>query len=161
MGIPAALYAAGFGLAISGGTYFLPGITIGFVATIIFAASCWVESRAWTLRERLFPFAGVIFLFGPIAWVTFHPASIKVLFQLRDSNYPRGTKIAGIEWKDDLTDLRVFIRNETADDYSNLDLTIRTDLIIAGIGVHDSACASTEYSEDCFYLPNSLRQADC
>jgi hypothetical protein len=34
MGIPAALYAAGFGLAISGGTYFWPGITIGFVATI-------------------------------------------------------------------------------------------------------------------------------
>jgi hypothetical protein len=58
--------------------------------------------------------------------VVFAQAPIDYLsFAMRNGSYAAGTSIAGIEWDDHLTDLRVAVINPSNDDYDDLDVSIQ------------------------------------
>jgi hypothetical protein len=48
-------------------------------------------------------------------------------YAMRNGEYPAGTKIAGIPWNDHFTDLRVWIKNSTDYDYSDVYLEVQPD----------------------------------
>lgn len=51
-----------------------------------------------------------------------------------NGNYPSGTTLGGIQWEDSFVDVRLEIRNESDTVAQNIDLSIRLDSHIAGVG---------------------------
>jgi hypothetical protein len=52
----------------------------------------------------------------------------------RGAQYPPGTKVGGIDWKEQFSDVRLDLRNPSEVDVEEIDLLIQTDQSIAGVG---------------------------
>lgn len=60
-------------------------------------------------------------------------------------NYVPGTEIAGIKWPDHASEIRLAIMNGTGSPFSNVDISIRSDLEIMRIGFFPSENTCSAY----------------
>jgi hypothetical protein len=133
-GVPITFYVIGFSLAVTGGAYFWPGILVGFAAAAVLWLDWWFFSRAFTSNERRLGFVGVLGLCVVLIWLVGRTAPVEISANPLDIDYVPNTEIAGIKWNPSYYDLRVFISNNSSDQYSDIETLLRTDLYIAGIG---------------------------
>lgn len=152
MGIPITFYAVGVGLAMSGSAYFWPGIIIGYVATVVFAVSLWVESKHWSLGERFVGSSSIVGLFGIISWIALLPAPLTISIIREPSNYMINSDVDGIKWQDAYSGVRVRLSNKGNYDYKNIKVTVQTDLLVWQIGIKGpfTQCKSSPFSSTTF-----------
>jgi hypothetical protein len=147
LGIPVAVAVLGIGVVVSGPVYFWYGIAFGSIGTAALAVYCLLASRKWTKWERLEGFIGVLLLGGILLVLVSITAPILVSWRIAPGNYPSGTKIAGIDWADNLTHLQIYLDNKTDRDYSDLDISIRTDLVIHAVEANNPFAKCTSEPE--------------
>jgi hypothetical protein len=143
-GVPITLYVIGFSLAVAGGSYFSAGIWIGLVATAIFGVEWWKFSKQFHRNERLLGFGGVFVLGGVLGWLLARSAPVEISTFPAEGNYAPDTEIAGIKWNPSFYDLRIILTNKSTENYSDLEILLRTDLFIHDVGAIDefSKCTS-------------------
>lgn len=61
--------------------------------------------------------------------------SLRVLSRVNPWDYPPGTEIAGIKWRQGFSDLRVFISNTTSAELTNVDVLVQPEIKIAKAGL--------------------------
>jgi hypothetical protein len=135
LGLPLALYALGVGMALTGSSNFWPGMCLAALGACLFAMHLWQISKLNPLDRRLFSLIASCLLFLILGWMIFRPAPL--IFEISDKpgGYIQGSKAYGIIWNDSYSEGRIIISNQSAYDYSNIDLTIRSDLSIAAISI--------------------------
>jgi hypothetical protein len=121
-------------------------VLISYLAIAALAAGTWFEFERLPLR--IFGLSGTLACGAISTWLVFYPAPIEMAFDLKQGDYPEGTVVAGVKWKNSMADLRVEISNKNLENYSDLDAEIETDLVIAGIGANNSFGAQCT-----FYAP--------
>ena len=131
LGIPALVFAVC--MTMTGYSNFTAGIIGSGAAALWFLIDWWLLSRSLPIYRRalgmLLGLAGL----ATVAYIGLLDAPIVVSWRLVPNSYPVGTKIAGVSWADNLTAMQTYISNETDNDYSNIDISIRTDLTILGL----------------------------
>lgn len=148
-GIPVAIAGWGFSMMLSPG-YFEHGAIVALTAVLFFGGVLWLESRGYSFRAGLAFQLLTLVLLTPISVVALQSFPLKVRGDLREGVYPAGTDIAGVKFDPDTFDLRVYLKNESSSDYSNLDFLIQTDLSIAG-----AALFNNRFTSCSFDLPSS------
>jgi hypothetical protein len=98
------------------------------------------ETQKWQRRGGVFVslIAGVI-----IVWAIWVPNSIGVLLVSEPGDYPLDRDIYGIKWKANYSELTLMLDNMSATDLTNVDTYVRTDLMIANVGIAPSINACT------------------
>jgi hypothetical protein len=135
VGIPMGFVAFGLGLtAIAGPAFFLLGITFAYAGIAWLLFDWWFFSKDLALRTRLIGTTGTLVIGLAISWVAFRPAPLDTSFSRIIENYSEGTDIGGIKWKSKYAGFRLFLRNDSEFQYTNINFQIRTDVLIAGIG---------------------------
>ncbi len=142
------------------GAYFGTGITISYVGVLGMLGALIVWSRTWSLRQKIGGLSWVIFAFAIITIVALQQAPINITAHLMEGNYPPETEISGIKWKDNLTDMRIYVRNPTKYDYTDLNFLVQTDLVIAGIGMLDNKFGKCAFSSHSDVKPEYLTGID-
>jgi len=61
-------------------------------------------------------------------------APLGIIIVRGQGNYPENTDIASIKWQDKFSDVHVYLSNKGNYDYTNINVTIQTDLLIWQIG---------------------------
>jgi hypothetical protein len=141
LGAPAVLVGVGYSLATAGGPYFWSGVIVANSAFAWVLADWWIFSRASSSSKRLLLAALVsVFFAGGFDWMAFRPAPLGVFLIAEDRNYPTGTEIFGIKWENGLSELRMLVTDESGGDYSNLQILVRSDLMIRAAGSDSSSC---------------------
>jgi len=111
--------------------YFWPGIAVVYVW---FAVLIWeicfepelIKRPVW-IQVVGIGIVGVLFDIFTIGVVAARAPIDIYSYAMRSGNYSDGTDIGGITWNSHFTALTVAITNSTADDYTDLDLTVRPD----------------------------------
>jgi hypothetical protein len=132
LSIPSLVFGLGFTMIQRN---FWAGIALMTVAIPLF---WWMIFRVFRTEERYQRLSGVLItsaLYLLILWILLVPAPLDVLLFAEPGNYPEGTNIYGIEWKPNFSELGIVLTNDTDIDYTNLDVYLRTDLMIANGGV--------------------------
>jgi hypothetical protein len=109
------------------------------------------------VARDLFRFIGVLFLAFNV-FVLFAQAPLKIKALSNDAEYPPGTKIAGIEWRQKFSELRITIANLTNYDYQDIDLVMRPDEPVVAIG-QDSHLLNVYFDDALPITPNAFRRA--
>src|SRR5205823_1319749 len=65
--------------------------------------------------------------------IVFVKAPLEISTLVTDADYPRGTKIANIEWRPEFTELEVWVTNSSDKNYDDLSLLIRPTFPIVAI----------------------------
>jgi hypothetical protein len=89
------------------------------------------------LRPRTKIIATLVFILfaGVLSWkLIFVGAPLDVSAFVTDGDWPLGTTIADIPFRPEFTELRVSIRNSSDRSYDDLNIVVRPDVAVAGIG---------------------------
>jgi hypothetical protein len=70
-----------------------------------------------------------------ISWIVFRPVPLEGFIVLGTGMYAPDTDVGGMKWKDRFSEARVVISNDTTYHYENLDAVVKTNLLIAQVGV--------------------------
>jgi len=132
LGGPALVITTGLAVA---PFYFALGIMVSYLGTAWFLLDWWHVSRKKPLLTRLLVSLIPLAAAGIVSWTAFRPAPLDVFARIiSGAPYATGSQIGSISNESD-TDLRIFIRNPTDVDYSNVGFVFFTDLSIAGFDV--------------------------
>jgi hypothetical protein len=102
----------------------------------------WAVTSNSSLRERIFVsfvifgISGALLIWG-LSWIDgmiSEPGAMSIMAAPRTTDYPVGTRIAGILWNRKYSELRVRIGNYTSSDFDNMDILLQPDGPVAGIG---------------------------
>ena len=132
LGLPAATY--GTGLAVLTFHFWL-GVVIAYAASIWFLVDWLVVSQKESTYSRLYVMSIPIASALLVTWIAFRPAPMDINALALKVNYRDDTTIAGIKWKDKYSDMRVTLRDDADDPYINIVIILRTDLLIANVGL--------------------------
>ena len=138
LGIPTVLFGVGLSVMLAGPSFFILGMCIATAAAVAFMIFTYLEFLDKSFRVQLVGDGLTCAVIAVLVLVIYRPAPVDVRFEARDSDYPEGTVVAGMPWSPNLTDVRVYIGNQTGDDYDNIDFTLQTNLVIEEIGVESS-----------------------
>jgi hypothetical protein len=130
LGIPAAFVAIGIGLAVAGGSYFWTGIVLAYAGIAWLLLDWWFFSKTLSGRIRLVGTGGTLVFALVVSWIAFRPAPLEIFSTATDLDYTDGSDVFGIKWNDLYSDLRTNITNTSSDQYTDLEIFIRTDLQI-------------------------------
>jgi hypothetical protein len=105
--------------------WFWPGVIAVYAGFLLLAVDVWCEpelSSRWRIR--------ITFFLGASAaafswWIVFVPAPLSIGAAITNATYPPGTKVAGITFRSEFTELRVFIQNSSTESYDDLNLLIQ------------------------------------
>jgi hypothetical protein len=134
VGIPTAFVAIGIGLAVSGGSYFWPGVGLAYAGCIWLLFDWWFFSKDLSNRVRLVGTIGTCIILIVISWVAFRPAPLTIVFVSQDVSYIDGDAIYGIKWKDSYYPSKLLVVNESSDTYIDVEIMLRTDMFINEMG---------------------------
>jgi hypothetical protein len=151
VGIPGALLATGIGLAIAGGDYFWPGVYLAYGTIAWLLADWWFFSKPLTPGKRVTGAATTLVFAALVSWMAFRPSPLGIFAISEDTNFEPDTEIYGIKWGPNYFPMKLVISNESASPYADLEIIVRTDLMIKEIG--SSAGPKCSYSS---YLPGVL-----
>ncbi len=131
-GLGAEIFGWG-GLMLAG--WFWPAVGLVYLGFVLLAVDLWLEPE---LRTRLWWRVGgitavVLCALGFSIAFVFVSARLPISGIITDGEYPAGTKISGIEWKSEFTELTVIIENPTDRSYEDLNLVIRPTEPVAAI----------------------------
>jgi hypothetical protein len=132
LGIPSLVFGTGFVMMMS--TSFWLGVVIAYFGAGWFLID-WglVSYKEHTLKRVVVGFFPTA-LAALITWVAFRPAPLAIDIYPVDANYEEGSVVAGIKWKSRYSDIRVSLGNGSSTSYTNIEITLRTDQMIAGVG---------------------------
>jgi hypothetical protein len=139
----------GIGFAMTGYINFWAGIAVLVLTAGAFAIHFWLANKRLSPRLRI---VGVIVIFGALGltlWAVFVPAPLQVVISAPSNNYRKGTRVLGLEWKEDEAPVRFTITNDTDLSYENFDSYYKTDLmLIARVGVYGGINTCTPSPEN-------------
>ena len=132
------------GIAFSLGVATIPlgfwsGVALMTVSVIWFF---WLFHRGSGLPghgQRKFAAAASILIYLAILYTIWVPASIYPFIDRDVGNYEVGRDIYGLKWQDNFSELSIVIPKNRLNDFTNLNMLVRTDKMIAGIGMHAGA----------------------
>jgi hypothetical protein len=131
LGVPGVAYGAGFAVL---SFHFWLGIAIAYLAAALFLIDWLVVSQRKRAGTRCLVALVPIAATALVTWIGFRPAPINISATTAENNYGDETTIAGVKWKPAYADLRMIITNDTTENYTNLVVVVRTDLMIANVG---------------------------
>jgi hypothetical protein len=136
LGIPTAIFTTGlavvpfdFWIGV-GAAYF--GCVVYLVDAIWFGRKAWFGDRALICTVPL----AAIFL---LTFLAFRPASFLITGLPMPGAYKADTKIAGITWKANYSEIRLILENKSGTSFTNATILVRSDLLIAHVGAMDPA----------------------
>jgi hypothetical protein len=108
--------------------WFWAGVGLIYFGFLLVVLDVWLEPglkeyKAWRIGTVL----TVIAFAGAFSWgIVFVKAPLEISAQVTDAEYPLGTNIAGIVWKEEFTELQVWIINPTKRKYDDVSLLLRS-----------------------------------
>jgi hypothetical protein len=132
LGLPALL--VGLGVTMTGYLNFWLGVCLAFFAICYIAYEWWFFSKKFPIRGKALGWAAIGAVVLSIGWLVFRPVPIDADFLPMPETYPDGTNIGGIQWQKRFSQVRVILVNHSAEQYTNIDLRLRTNLDIAAVG---------------------------
>jgi hypothetical protein len=138
LGIPALAYSLGFSLMLASPDVFWFGFKIAAFACAFLALDWWLLSKPQPLVLRVSGLAVSILAFSLIAWLAFRPLPLTVTMYAESHNYVPNTNVDGIAWKPNYSELGVILSNDTGVEYRNVDIYIRSDIVIADSGIGET-----------------------
>jgi hypothetical protein len=131
-GIAAELF--GWGTLVLGG-WFWPGVGLIYAGFLLVIVDVWVEPELKSYRKcRIGTVLTVITFAAMFSWgIVCVKAPLEVSAIVTDAEYPAGTTIAGLAWKEEFTELQVWIVNPTNRNYDNVSVIIRPTEPVAAI----------------------------
>jgi hypothetical protein len=129
LGVP--VIGAGFAIL---GFQFSLGIIIGCAGSVLLLIASLYFSRKQSASHLIVvSFVSFAFL-GLFAWLWFRPDSIKITALSMSGGYESGSVIAGIKWNESYSEARLIIENNSSTTYTDINVLVRTDLLITKIG---------------------------
>jgi hypothetical protein len=111
-------------------------VAIGLLALDLFFEPFFARwKRIWQIGAVAF-FVAILFEFSMKIVFVKNPLSITA--QMTDAEYPNGTRIAGLDWKPEFTEVQVWVNNQSATAYEDMDLVIRPSSAVAEIAQQTS-----------------------
>src|SRR5580704_5109397 len=99
------------------------------VAFVSFGFVAWIADilfEKWKLWLRISIVALVATLFALFLWfVVWRPAPLRIYANSAYGDFPEGTNISGLIWKSKMSELRIYIENQGADTYDDVDASFR------------------------------------
>jgi hypothetical protein len=143
LGLPFGTYAIGMGLVTSN-SYFWVGIIVAYIGAVWFARDWYFSWKEARTLERSLVFLFPIGAAALVTWIALRPAPLDIYSVSEDGNYPEGTEIYGIIWNNYYSDMRSVIRNDSSEQYTDLEIFVRTDILIRDIGIDSRFNCSKE-----------------
>lgn len=141
-GVPAAFLAIGLGAALASVAYFWHGIGLAFVGIVWLWVDWWVFSKEFTVIKRIIGAMAISPIAIFIGLLALRPAPLGVTAIADDAKYQDGSIIDGITWRDRYYPMRLIIDNTSGEAYRDLEIFVRTDLIIKDMGFNsDEKCS--------------------
>lgn len=161
LGIPAAFVVIGMSLALAGGAYFWPGIYFATAGIVWLLIDWCIFSKSLVFRTRLTGAIGTLIIAGLPCWMAFRPAPLSIFSIADNANYAAGQDIFGIKWNDSYSELRTIISNASSEQYRDVEILVRADLLIREIGSNKGgACSFEPYLPGMFIGGPSLSSTD-
>lgn len=142
--MPGILFSLGVALIPLG---FWSGVSLMTVSVIWF---CWLLHHGWGgrgHRRRKYAIAAAILVYLTILYTIWVPASVYPFIDRDIANYEVGRDIYGIKWQENFSELSVVIPKNRLQDFTNFNMLVTTDKMIAGVGMHAgaSSCAYDQW----------------
>jgi len=118
---------------VAGGTYFWPGIAMAYAGILWLLGDWWFFSKELAAVKRIAGVTATLAIAAVVSWVAFRPAPLGVVAIAENTKYEDGSIIDGIIWRDRYYPLKLIIDNTSGDSYHDLEMLVRTDVIIKDI----------------------------
>jgi hypothetical protein len=133
-GVPLAIVAAGAGSMTA--NLFIPGVILLYLGLGLFALDIAYEDFFHRLHLSIRLLLGLIYVvviaIVSQTWI-FRLAPFEIMATSSVPVYGPGSKINGIDWLPNYSDLQFYIKNPSAVDYDNFDAEISTNLVISDL----------------------------
>jgi hypothetical protein len=137
LGFPSLGFSTGFSM-MSGPDTFWTGFWIAIGSCVAFAAIGIALSRGGNRFVQILSLSLSVIASTPIIWLAIRPAPISGTFLPLDGAYAPGQSVYGIPWMADYSGLSFTLTNDTDMTYSDVDVWMRTDILIANITISPS-----------------------
>jgi hypothetical protein len=112
---------------------FWPAVLTIYAGFLVLAADALFEPRLnkWWKTSAIIIISVLTCTFS--WYFVFFRAPISITAMITDAAYPTGTQIAGIYFRPEFTELRLFVKNPSSRNYNNLNLIVQPSAAIAAI----------------------------
>ncbi len=131
IGLPALFYGLGLTMMFGGPSVFWYGVAVAVFASIWFAWDWYIISKSYGMLRRVSGNMLTSITILIVGWLVFRAAPLPIYIEANVNPYIQGELNHDIIWDDWYSEAIVRVKNDTNYPYSNIDLTISTDLEIA------------------------------
>lgn len=148
VGLAGLLIGVGMTLA---SEYYWAAISFVLLGLVCIAVDVYFES--WNKHWKMVGWLLLAGLASPIVWQSFFAKDLLVVDLSSDlANYKNGESIGGLSWRKNYSELRVTFLNRSGHNYSDFDMLIKSDLMVAKAGLVDPPATCSLR----MYQPNGL-----
>jgi hypothetical protein len=136
IGVTSVIFAIGF--AMTGYVSFWRGIFLMSAIIAFYLGNLWYFEKKMATREKGWLTLALVVSYAVLLWFVFIAAPLNVFFEFPPANFPADRVFFGVKWRSEFYPINVVLINKNDISYDGFDSYIKTNALIAKIGIKDS-----------------------